>query len=110
MRLSVLRALWQEITDLHGDKNLDSGAPVVMSQFHLVLAGAAGRMGEGGGGSGEGGSRRGASKFCPTPSTSFANQYLEQLLSLWVSHFPRFQAKCKQVISSEPCTMSGIER
>ena len=47
MRLSVLRALWQEITDLHGDKILDSGAPVVMSQIQLVLAGAAGRMGEG---------------------------------------------------------------
>ena len=98
MRLSVVRALWQELTDLHGDKILDSGAPVV------TVSACPGRS------SWKDGGGRGASRFCPTPSTPFANQYLEQLLSLWVSHFPRFQAKCRQVISSEPCTRSGIER
>lgn len=60
------------------------------------------------------GARRGTSRFCPTPSTPFANQYLEQMFpgnSLFAPHiFKEIQAKGRQAINSEPCTRSGIER
>lgn len=35
------------MTDVHGDESPDTGAPVAVSQFHFVLAGAAGRIGWG---------------------------------------------------------------
>lgn len=92
------------MTDVHGDESPDTGAPEAVSQFHFVLAGAAGRMGWGVGKVGGGAEER-ASEFCPTPSAPL-------LISIWSSCpmgtllgsyvFQQIQARGRQAMSLEP--------